>query len=146
MTIEGRMRRRVLVGALASALVSGACGRAKDPPPQPPAPGVAWRQLGSWSGRGSLQTESFTSDTGTLRVRWEATSADEPPLTDATRRLFRLDAHSAISGRLLQQVVNHAGAGQGVDYVQQDPHVFYIVVESSQLNWRFTVDEAIGYP
>jgi hypothetical protein len=59
---------------------------------------------------------------------------------------FRLTAHSAISGRLLQQVVDSTGAGQGVGYVQQDPHVFYVVVESTQLNWRFTVEEAIEYP
>ena len=60
--------------------------------------------------------------------------------------MFRLNAHSAISGRLLQQVVEQAGAGSGVGYVQQDPHVFYVVVESNQLSWTFTIEEAIGYP
>jgi hypothetical protein len=104
---------------------------------------VVWRPLGSWSGRGSLQTESFTSDTGALRVRWEASL---PSGAGAPPPVFRLNAHSAISGRLLQPVVEQAGAGSGVGYVQQDPHVFYMVVESNQLNWRFTVEEAIGYP
>ena len=104
---------------------------------------VAWRQLGSWSGRGSLQTESFTSDTGTLRVRWEATPSAG---FETTTGRFKLDAHSAISGRLLQPVVDHPGAGKGVGYVQQDPHVFYVVVESAGLKWQFTVEEAIGYP
>ena len=60
--------------------------------------------------------------------------------------MFRLNAHSAISGRLLQQVVEQAGAGSGVGYVQQDPRVFYVVVESNQLSWTFTIEEAIGYP
>ena len=105
----------------------GACGSRTTEPPKSER-SVAWRQLGSWSGRGSLQTESFTSDTGTLRVRWEATSAADPG-TPAGR--FKLDAHSAISGRLLQQVVDHAGAGKGIGYVSQDPHVFYVVVESA---------------
>jgi hypothetical protein len=146
MTIEGWMRRGVLVGLVAAAMASGSCSRPKNQAPQRAEPGVAWRQLGSWSGRGSLQTESFTSDTGTLRVRWEAISTDQAGPAKVAPGTFRLDAHSAISGRLLQQVVDHPGAGGGVDYVQQDPHVFYIVVESTRLNWRFTVDEAIGYP
>jgi hypothetical protein len=148
-TVERLMRRGVLVGALVGALattvVSASCGPRKNQAPQRSEAGVAWRQLGSWSGRGSLQTESFTSDTGTLRVRWETTPTDSDT-AEVAPAAFRLDAHSAISGRLLQQVVDRAGAGHGIDYVQQDPHVFYIVVESSRLNWRFTVDEAIGYP
>lgn len=140
------MPRAAIVAAVAAALASGACG----PREQEPAPRtehtVAWRQLGSWSGRGSLQTESFTSDTGTLRVRWEATLASGPGTAPAAPGLFRLDAHSAISGRLLQQVVDQTGAGRGVGYVQQDPHVFYVVIESKGLDWRFTVEEGIGYP
>jgi hypothetical protein len=124
-------------------------------PGQAKAPGqsnVAWRQLGSWSGHGNAQTESFDSETGTLRVRWKATAGDEgaPPDEGATRTgpgvSFRLVAHSAISGRPLQPVVDHAGTGSGIGYVQQDPHVFYMVVESTRLNWTFTVEEAIGYP
>jgi ribosomal protein L24E len=43
-------------------------------------------------------------------------------------------------------VVDETGPGSGVGYVQQDPHVFYMVVESAQLNWSFTVEEAIEYP
>jgi hypothetical protein len=101
---------------------------------------LVWHQLGSWSGHGSMQTESFTSDTGTLRVRWEATPPSSTPNAP-----FRLTAHSAISGRPLQQVVEYAGAGAGVDYVQQDPHVFYMVIDAKDVNWRFTVEEAIGY-
>ena len=30
-----------------------------------------WQQRGSWTGRGSQQTESFIGETGSLRVRWE---------------------------------------------------------------------------
>lgn len=142
-------RVRLTVGALVIVTAGSiACGpRRKEPAPPPAERTVVWRRLGSWSGHGSLQTESFTSDTGTLRVSWEAslipaaqgTAPKGPPA-------FRLDAHSAISGRLLQQVIDHAGPGSGIGYVQQDPHVFYVVIESTQLNWRFTVEEAIGYP
>jgi hypothetical protein len=146
MDIKRLMQRAVLVSVVATALASGACGRRENKTPQPATRTVAWRQLGSWSGRGSAQTESFTSDTGTLRVRWEANPASTTGATPASPGTFRLDAHSAISGRLLQQVVDQAGAGRGIGYVQQDPHTFYVVVESTQLNWQFTVEEAIGYP
>ena len=138
------MPRAVLVSVVATALAGSACGPRANQAPRRAEHSVAWHQLGSWTGRGSMQTESFTSDTGTLRVRWDASpSAGGASVAPGG---FRLSAHSAISGRLLQQVVDHAGAGSGVGYVQQDPHVFYVVVESNQLNWRFTVEEAIGYP
>ncbi len=101
---------------------------------------VAWRRLGAWSGRGNKQTESFTSDTGTLRIHWETTGAGGPG------GAFRLTAHSAISGRPLQQVVDHRGTGSGLGYVQQDPHIFYLVVESDQLAWSIVVEEAMMYP
>ena len=111
-----------------------ACKSQPKEPPQPTERKVVWHSLGSWSGHGNRQTESFTSDTGTLRVTWEASGT------------FKLNAHSAISGRLLQPVVDHEGPGKGVDYVQQDPHVFYMVVEAGPVDWKFTVEEAIGYP
>jgi hypothetical protein len=143
--IERAAPRLLAVGLVAAALASWACGPRADSKPQGAARGVVWRPLGSWSGRGSLQTESFTSETGALRVRWETTRL---PQTDSAvaPSVFRLNAHSAISGRLLQQVVEQAGAGSGVGYVQQDPRVFYVVVESNQLSWSFTIEEAIGYP
>ena len=138
------VRRALAAGLVAAAVTAGACGPRANPRPQGAAPTVVWRPLGSWSGRGSLQTESFTSESGALRVRWETRvpNADPPPAPG----VFRLNAHSAISGRLLQQVVEQAGPGSGVGYVQQDPHVFYVVVEANQLSWTFTVEEAIGYP
>ncbi len=118
------------------------CGRGAPPHPQPAAERtIVYRTLGSWSGQGNKQTESFTSDTGTLRVNWEAAA-----VPGAKAPFFGLDAHSAISGRLLQTVVDKGGPGKGTGYVQQDPHVFYMVVEAAGVNWKFTVEEAIGYP
>jgi hypothetical protein len=143
--VMARAARALVFGLAAAALAASACGPRADAKPQPaPKPGVLWRPLGSWSGRGSLQTESFTSETGALRVRWQTTPEKAEPAQPSG--VFRLNAHSAISGRLLQPVVEQAGVGSGVGYVQQDPHVFYVVVESNQLNWTFTVEEAVGYP
>jgi hypothetical protein len=119
---------------LSALLATGACRSRANQPPQQTERQIAWHPLGSFSGHGNRQTESFTSDTGTLRVTWEAAGN------------FRLTAHSAISGRPLQQVVDASAAGKGVGYVQQDPHVFYMVVEAGPVDWKFTVEEAIGYP
>ena len=129
---------------LLAALAAGGCtGRAVEPP-KPAARTVAYYRLGSWSGRGDIQTESFTSETGALRVRWE-TTPQPGDAASAADGAFRITAHSAISGRPLQEVVDHAGVGNGVGYVQQDPHVFYVVVDSNHVNWTFTVEEAVVY-
>jgi hypothetical protein len=127
---------------LLATLTAVACGTHGEQTAKSVERTMVWHELGSWSGYGNRQTESFTSDTGALRVRWEATDAAQRSSHPA---LFRLTAHSAISGRLLQQVVDHVGPGSGLDYVEQDPHVFYMIIESNDVNWKFSVDEAIGY-
>ena len=134
-----------MIVATLAALAAGRCGARADNPPKAVEQTIAWHRLGSWSGRGNLQTESFTSDTGALRVRWE-TTPQPGEAASAARGAFHVTAHSAISGRPLQEVVEHTGVGSGVGYVQQDPHVFYVVVDSSHVNWKFTVEEAIVYP
>ena len=55
-----------------------------------------------------------------------------------------MTAHSAISGRVLEQVVDHRGDGKGVGYVNQDPHVFYLMVESDHVDWTLSVEEAVA--
>jgi hypothetical protein len=129
---------RVLV-AVTIASMSVGCRRGEAPAAQK-TPQMIWRAVGSWSGSGNRQTESFTSDTGALRVRWETKilpGAREPGA-------FRLTANSAVSGRVLQEVVDERGAASGVDYVSTDPHVFYMAVESTGVQWTFSVDEGIA--
>jgi hypothetical protein len=99
---------------------------------------VAWHRLGSWSGVGSLQTESFESGTGSLRVQWKTANEAVPGKGN-----FRLAFHSSISGRELQVAVERNGVGADTSYVQQDPHVFFAKVESANIEWSFTVDEAL---
>jgi hypothetical protein len=147
---EPRTRGVIIPGVrptvLLAALLAGACGARADHTTRSPEATIVWHQLGSWAGHGNAQTESFTSDTGTLRVRWETArrSGDGTPMTGSP--VFRATAHSAISGRPLQQIVERADVGSGVAYVEQDPHVFYVVVESARMDWKFTVEEAIAYP
>ena len=112
-----------------------ACQRPAEKPREPQ---VAWHRVGSWSGTGSLQTESFESGTGSLRVQWKTSNE-----TAAGTGTFRLAFHSSISGRELQLAVERKGVGADTAYVQQDPHVFFAKVESANLDWSFTVDEAV---
>ena len=143
---EGFGLRLLAVGLVAAALAGSACGPRADAKPQ--ARREAERRCGGRSARGpaaaACRPNRLPAKRGALRVRWETTPEKAEPAQPSG--LFRLNAHSAISGRLLQPVVEQAGVGSGVGYVQQDPHVFYVVVESNQLNWTFTVEEAIGYP
>jgi hypothetical protein len=124
---------------LAIGLMAVACRGQAHKTDETPKQVVMWRTVGSWSGRGNRQTESFTSDSGALRIRW-ATTHEEPGGAAA----FRVTAHSAISGRLLESAVDQRGAGSGVAYVNQDPHVFYLLVESDHLDWTLSADEAIA--
>ena len=116
-------------------LAAGACHRPEEKKREP---GVAWHRIGAWSGVGNIQTESFESNTGSLRVQWKTVNEAAPgPGT------FRLAFHSSISGRELQVAVDRKGTGADTAYVQQDPHVFFAKVESANLEWSFTVDEAV---
>ena len=124
---------------LASAVLTGSCltGSCSAPPAEPRKEVVIWKQLGSWSGRGNAQTESFVGLTGSLRMRWRTTHEDPEG-----QGRFKLILQSAISGRALQEPVDHEGPGEGTAYAADDPRVFHILVESANLDWSFTVEEA----
>jgi hypothetical protein len=57
--------------------------------------------------------------------------------------MFRVTVHSAVSGRPLVVAVDHHGAGRDTAYVNEDPREFYLVVESSAVDWDVAVDEGI---
>jgi hypothetical protein len=100
---------------------------------------TVWRPLGAWSGRGVLQTEAFVSDTGWLRVSWEARGAEGTGA--GTLRIF---LHSAVSGRQLAQAVDQRGPGRDVAYVSEDPRSFYLVIESANLDWSVEAAEGVA--
>jgi hypothetical protein len=105
------------------------------------APLVGWRPLGSWSGRGNAQTESFNSESGQLRIEWETKNEASP---GAGR--FKVAAQSAVSGRPIALAVEHQGAGRGTAYVTDDPHLFDLVIESSGVDWSVIVEESVTGP
>jgi hypothetical protein len=121
---------------IVAALLAIACRAPAPTPAQEQV--VAWKNLGEWSGRGNSQTESFIGLTGALRMHWR--TKNEAPHGVGT---FRLILQSAISGRDLHETVDATGPGEGTAYVAEDPRAFQISVESANLDWSFTVEEAI---
>lgn len=98
---------------------------------------AGWRPLGHWSGAGSRQTESFDVASGALRLRWETRAGPT-----AAPGHFRVWLYSAISGRPLQLVVDHTGAGSGTAHAADDPRVSYLVIDAEHVDWTATLDEA----
>jgi hypothetical protein len=128
----------IALAATATLVVAGAACRARAKPVEEEI-AVAWRPLGKWSGQGAIQTESFISETGFLRVKWK-TSAESP----SSAGTFRATFNSAVSGRPIALAVETQGAGSDTAYVHEDPRVYYVVVESKGLEWSFTVEEGIA--
>jgi hypothetical protein len=105
-----------------------------------PAAPTTWRTLGQWAGTGSRQTESFDVVSGALRLQWEVRGAT------VGAGPFRVWLYSAISGRPLQVIVDHAGPGQGTAHVADDPRVSYLLIEADDMTWTATLDEALARP
>jgi len=131
-TVRNTLSMRVIVVAAASALAFGC----RDAPR--PKLVAGWRPIVSFSGRGDDQTESFNIEGGAWRIRWSATNEDAPG-TGA----FRVTVHSAVSGRPLAVAVDHKGPGKDVAYVNEEPRLFHLVIESAHVDWTASVEEAV---
>ena len=129
------MTDRVAV-PVAAALLASACGAPSAEPVQKEV--VVWKNLGEWSGRGNTQTESFIGLTGALRMHWR--TKNEAPAGAGT---FRLILQSAISGRALQEPVDETGHGRGHGLRGRGSARVLHSVESANLDWSFTVEEAV---
>jgi len=119
-----------------AALLSASC---RNAPPPAGEPAVAWRPLGSWSGRGSMQTDAFISDTGSMRLRWETRNESAPG-----KGFFRVTVHSDVSGRPLILAVEARGVGRDTAYVIEDPRSFFLAVESANVDWTLAADEGVA--
>ena len=126
--------RSVLLCAIALS-VSG-CERGSATPATTAA--TAWKRVGSWSGRGNAQTESFTSDTGGFRVTWE-TKNEAPRGTGRLKVVF----HSGDSGREIMDAVDVRGPGRGTAEVGDRPRWYYLTVQSANIDWIVTVEEPV---
>lgn len=133
---NSEFRRAVLRSCVAALLLMAAC-RADAPPP--PRAVVVWKPIGSWSGRGDKQTETFTSDTGGFRVHW--TTANESPAGGGRLRVvFR----SGDSGREIIEAIDARGVGGGTEEVAAErPRWYYVTIESANVDWTVSVDERL---
>jgi|SRR5580704_9038963 hypothetical protein len=94
---------------------------------------VGWRPIGSWSGRGDTQTDSFNIESTQWRIRWETKGNGS----------FHLVVHSAVSGRPIQDAVQQHGNGRGIVYVTEDPRLYHLVIDSDGVDWSIKVEEAV---
>jgi len=125
---------RVCVAALL--LICAACRPDQGPEPKPQV--HSWRHLGTWSGRGNVQTESFTSDSGGFRVKWE-TKNETPAGAGRLKVVFR----SGDSGRDIMDAVDARGIGHGVAEVGDRPRWYFLTIDSANVDWTVTVEEPV---
>jgi hypothetical protein len=116
-------------------------GCRNQPAPPPAKDLVAWKTVGSWSGRGDKQTETFTSDNGGFRVTW-ATKNETVPGAGTLKVIFR----SGDSGREIIYAVDAKGEDHDVAIVSAErPRWYYLTIESANVEWTVAVDERIDY-
>jgi len=99
--------------------------------------GTHWKVLGTWSGSGDRQTESFDVTSGSLRLVWEASGGS------AGERHLRVALHSSISGRVIETIVEASGAGTDTVHLAAEPRVAYLLIESEGVGWRLTLEEGV---
>ena len=97
------------------------------------------REVGSWQGHGTASVGDIPSETGHFRIVWE--TSNESPAGTGT---FKLTMRSAISGRTLQIVADHKGVGTGTAEYEEGPRTYDFLVESTNLDWKFRVEETTG--
>ena len=119
-------------------VVAVAAVSCRPPTKPPPKDVVVWKEIGSWSGRGNLQTESFTSDTGGFRVRWE-TKNETKPGAGTLKVVFR----SGDSGRPIIEAVDARGVGHDDEEVADQVRWYFLTIESANVDWTVHVDERL---
>ena len=123
---------------LTTALLFAACDAPPPPLPDTPSRVVGWKHLASWSGRGSLQTETFTSDNGSFRIQW-ATTNESPKGAGTLKVAFR----SGDSGRVIMDALDQKGEGSGSEEVGDMVRWYYLSIDSANVDWKVSVDEPI---
>jgi hypothetical protein len=127
---------RLKLAFFAFALFLCSCDELNPHRPKPVV--VVWKEVGTWSGRGSLQTDTIEMGIAQWRVKWKTSN-----LTPGTKGKFVLTANSAVSGRPITELVNREGTGEGIGYVNDDPRQYYFVIDSKDLDWTFTAEVSI---
>jgi hypothetical protein len=85
-----------------------------------------------------MQTESFISDTGQLRLRWQTSNP-----RGTTPGIFKVTLHSAVSGRPLLDPIERRGVHADEAVIFEDPRSFFLVIEPTNLDWTLSVEEGV---
>lgn len=128
------MNRTAAWTLLAVASLLSACRSEHKAEAKPAA--IPWQPVGTWSGHGNAQTDSFDIGFDQCRIRWATRNAKSPGAGT-----FHVTVNSAVSGRTLVDAVDHKGVGHGLAYVSVDPHFSYLVIESAEVDWTVSVEE-----
>jgi hypothetical protein len=99
---------------------------------------LGWLPIETWSGTGNSQTDSFYIGSGQWRIKW-ATSNEQIP----GKGKFRVTVHSLVSGRFVVVAVDRQGVGSDIAYVAEDPRQFFLLIESSGVDWKVSVEEGV---
>ena len=125
---------------IAAACASACRGDRLSPvTPQPAAAEITWREVGSWSGRLSQQSESFEVSPAAMRLRWQTTSETSPGAGRLTVTL-----HSAVSGRLLQTIVDARGVASATVNVADEPRWCHFEIEAENVEWQMTLEQGFA--
>jgi hypothetical protein len=122
-------------------VLAGACrtDRPPDASRQPATTEITWREIGSWSGGLSRQTESFEVSMAAMRLRWQTTSETSPGAGRLTVTL-----HSAVSGRPLQTIVDARGVASATVNVADEPRWCHFVIEAANVEWQMTLEQGFA--
>ena len=125
---------RTLRTFVVAAVIAGGCRSHREPPP-----GVlGWRTVASWSGHGNAQLETFPIERWNWRINWE--TLNEKP---SGQGRFHVTVHSGDSGRLILDAIDVEGAARETTEVSEQPRRYYLVVESSNVDWTMSVEEPV---
>ena len=130
-----RFRVATTLLLVAACATLSACGGDAPPAPAPPV-ALEWREVGSWSGTGHRQTESFEVSQFAMRLRWRVVRETTPGQGHLTVTL-----HSAVSGRPLQTLVDATGIASGEALVADDLRPAHFVIEGEHVEWQMTLEQ-----
>jgi hypothetical protein len=125
-----------LVSVFFVCCVGSGCG---SEPAQPQPIVSVTRPVGSWEGRGTATVGDVTSETGRIRITWQTSNESAPGAGT-----FKLTLRSAISGRTIGIVADHKGVGAGTAEYDEGPRTYDFLVESTNVDWKFKVEETSG--
>lgn len=135
-----RVSRAIATGiVIIAAAGASACGGDAPAAVAPLPTATEWREVGSWSGGLSRQTESFEVSMTAMRLRWQTTQE-----TSSGAGRLTVTLHSAVSGRLLNTIVDARGVASGTVNVVDEPRWCHFVIEAENVEWQMTLEQGFA--